>query len=558
MADNEYDVVVAGSGAGGAAACWALTQAGARVLLLEAGPEYDPATDYRLDRNDWEAAGFPEKLPVEGRHTYAEMQALEDRWSGLRSWNRATGRTNPAARRWGGKYHHVVGLGGSTLHFTGEAHRIHPAAMRLATRHGVGADWPMDYAELEPLYLELERLIGVAGPARDPRRPRSGPYPLPAHPFSHASRKLADGFRALGLGCEANARAALSAPYDDRPGCNYCGGCALGCPRRDKGSADQTFLRHARATGRLAIRTMAPVLAIEAGPDDRIRGVVHALPGGGQARATAKAVVLACGAVETPRLLLASTGPGSTGGLANESGQVGRNFLESVSWTSVALHPEQLGSHRGLPADIICWDHNAPDGIPGIIGGCRFTNGTAEAGLLGPAAYARRLVPGFGTANAQGVRAIFGRALAVGAIGECLPNPGSFIDLDPDKRDAAGMPLARIHSHYDEMTLRRLDFMARTCRNVLAAAGARELVEEYGTYDMFSTAHVGGTCRMGADPAQSVVNATGRSHRWRNLFIADGSVLPTMGGGEAPSLSIAALAVRTGRAIAAGAARGEL
>jgi len=269
-------------------------------------------------------------------------------------------------------------------------------------------------------------------------------------------------------------------------------------------------------------------------------------------------VIVACGAVETPRLLLASNGKYAPDGLANESGQVGRNFMETLSWTCSGLHPEPLASYRGVPSDSICWDYNAPDAIPGVIGGCRFSTSVAEADLLGPINYAKRVVGGWGRKHKAAMREQFGHALTVGAIGESLPNAQSFIDLDPDEADDTGKPLARIHSHLDDRELKRLDFMARTAREILEASGVKERVEEYGTYDYFSSTHVFGTCRMGRDSKESVVDPFCRSHRWRNLFIADASVFPSSGGGESPSLTIEALALRTAGQIAGLAERRDL
>jgi choline dehydrogenase-like flavoprotein len=139
-----------------------------------------------------------------------------------------------------------------------------------------------------------------------------------------------------------------------------------------------------------------------------------------------------------------------------------------------------------------------------------------------------------------------------------LPNERSYIDLDPDQQDELGLPIARIHSHLDEMALRRLDFMAKTTREILSAAGVEKIFEEYGGYDFFSSTHVFGTCRMGTDPAQSVVDRYGRSHRWRNLFVVDTSVFPSSGGGEAPSLTVEALAIRTAAHIRELAVRKEI
>ena len=558
MAQKTYDVVVIGAGAGGGAATQALCNRKLRVLVLEAGPAYDPARDYRLDRNDWEQEHFPYKDGSKGRQTFAPLQQLDERWNELRSWNRVHGHTNSTGRRMPDAYHHVRGVGGSTLHFTGETHRLHPQAMRMHSRFGVASDWPFDYAALEPFYCEAERIIGVAGPHQNPVRWRSEPYPLPAHELSYASQKLAAGSKKLGLNWVPNSMAALSRPYDGRPGCNYCGNCTRGCPRRDKGSVDVTFMRRALASGYCTLQTRCQVSRIEAGPADRISGVHYEDADGRQQLATGRCVIVACGAVETPRLMLASSGNHAPDGLANESGQVGRNFMETLSWSSSGLHPEPLASYRGLPSDSICWDYNAPDAIPGVVGGCRFSTSIAEADLLGPVNYAKRVVGSWGQAHKKRMRHEFGRVLTVGAIGESLPNAQSFIDLDPDETDATGKPLARIHSYLDERELKRLAFMAKTARELLEASGTQQLVEEYGTYDYFSSTHVFGTCRMGEKAEASVVDPYCRSHRWRNLFIVDASVFPSSGGGESPSLTIEALALRTASHIARLARRQEL
>ena len=194
--------------------------------------------------------------------------------------------------------------------------------------------------------------------------------------------------------------------------------------------------------------------------------------------------------------------------------------METLYWTSSGLHPEPLGSHRGLPSDAICWDYNAPDAIPGVVGG-------------------------WGRSHKKRMREQFGRVLSIGGIGENLPDPGSFIDLDPKEKDAFGQPKARIHSHLADTEIKRLSFMAKTCRKILqAASGVEKPFEEYGAYDNFNATHVFGTCRMGDDPESSVVDAYCRSHRWRNLLVVDASLFPSSGGGESPSLTIYALALR--------------
>jgi len=535
----DWDVVIVGAGAGGGAAAYGLCQRGMKVLLLDAGPRFDPATDYPLTDADWDTHDFPDKPGSSGSYTYAPGQKLIGEEPLLVSSSKGLGPLVTTGMRWMEKYHHVRGIGGTTLHFTGESHRLHPDAMKMKSRFGVAADWPIDYAELEPYYQRAEQLIGVAGPASQDARWRSRAFPLPAHPLSYAAQTLRRGAAALGLDWQANSRAALSLPWNGRVPCNYCGACNKGCPRGDKGSADVTFIAAAVASGRCTVRPDSPVVGIEAGSADRVAAVLVGRPDDGLERIACPHVILACGAVETPRLLLASNG------LANESGEVGQNFMDTLEVAVGALHPDPQHGRRGLPDDAICWDFNAPDAIPGVIGGCRIYNASADYSLRGLAAFALRAVPGWGRAHAQSMRRLWGHSLHVGAIGERLPNRNSRIDLDPERRDRFGTPPARITSWLEESDLARLRFMAAKSRELLAASGAQDIYESYSSWDWFGATHVFGTCRMGADSAASVVDADGRSHRWRNLWIADASVFPSSGGGEAPSLTIHALALRT-------------
>ncbi len=545
MKQSEPDVIVIGAGAGGGSCAWALAQAGVSVLLLDAGPWYDLAEDYRLHRHDWERQGFPDKSDTTPEYSFGPMQALEPRWDDLRSWNHIRGRLNRGQKRHGWRYNHVKGVGGSTLHFSGEAHRMHPQAMRMYSQFGIAADWPVSYAELEPFYERAEALVGVTGPFPDASRPRRSPFPQPAHDPSYAgSRLIAAGAR-LGQHWQANSLAALSRPHAGRPACNYCANCHRGCPRGDKGSVDVTFVQQALATGHCRVMANTRVLRLIAGADDRVVGLEGIGADGDHLELKARIIVLAGGAVETPRLLLLSENTHAPAGIANESTQVGRHFMETLSWTSSGLHPDPLGSHRGLPMDVVCWDYNSPTAIEGVIGGCRFSAGTADADFLGPISYAQRAIPGWGRQHKQAMREEFGKVLSVVSIGEFLPNPDTFIDLDPERRDQHGRSLARIHSHIDEDACKRMRFMADTSRKILGAAGTGKPFEEYGSYDFFNATHVFGTARMGADPEYSVVNADGRAHYWKNLYIADASLFPSSGGGESPSLTIEALAIRT-------------
>ena len=557
MAQTDFDAVIIGSGAGGGASAWGLALHGLKVLVLEAGPAYSPS-EYTLDKDTWEQSGFPDRAKHKGRYTFGPMQKLNPELKGLRSWSQTEGFINNTDYRLAGEYHHMRGVGGSTLVFSGEAQRFHPEAMKMRTHFGLAGDWPLSYSELEPYYCLAERIIGVAGPSDNSVRFRSEPYPLPPHQLSFSSTKIKEGCKKLGLNLTNNPVAILSRPYDGRPECNYCANCNRGCPRTDKGSVDVTFIRKAIETGHCIVKDECRVTGLEAGPSDRITKVEY-MDGAGRSHAVSgRVIIVSCGAIETPRLLLASKRRHSPDGVGNESGNVGQHFMETIYWFSSGLHGDPLGSYRGIPVDSICWDFNGPESIPGVVGGCRFSPAVAEADLTGPINYAKRAITGWGKKHKEAMRSSFGSALVIVAMGESLPNKKSYIDMDPLSKDDVGIPLARINTFIEDMDIRRLEFMSKKSREILFAAGAQKIFEEYSAYDIFNSSHVFGTCRMGSDADDSVVDRYCRSHRWQNLFIVDASVFPSSGGGESPSLTIEALAIRTAHYIIDLAKRGEL
>ncbi|WP_154152972.1 GMC family oxidoreductase [Roseovarius bejariae] len=545
MSDEAYDVVIVGSGAGGAASAWAHTVAGLKVLLLEAGPRFNPSQDYPLTEPGWERRTFPVKSGSRAQILYGDLGRLDPAKADLQSWNAAQGRRPLNNRRQPSRsgYAHVLGVGGSTLHYVGEAHRLHPESFTLARDHGIGADWPLAYQELESYYTKAEYLIGVAGPETGGARWRSAPYPQSAHPLSPAAQRLAEAGLRVGLPFEPNARAVLSQPFDGRPGCNYCGQCSRGCPLGDKGSVDVTFLRHAEMTGRLKLIPEARVIHIEAARSGRI-AAVHYVHEKRHIRQETPQLILACGAVQTPRLLLAAKSTQTPDGLANGSGQVGRNFMETLSWHSTALLPGLRNSHMGLPADAVAWSQSAPNGVPEAVGGCRYTSAVQEIGLTGPVAYASRLLSGFGAALKTRLRSSFGSAITVGATGAVIPDERSYIALSDTENDSDGLALPVINSVLSSNSLKLLQIMASNTRELLRQTGTEILVEEFGSWDKFTATHALGTARMGADSATSVTDRFGRSHDHPNLWIADASLFPTSGGGEGPSLTIQALALR--------------
>lgn len=539
-------VVIIGTGAGGGAAAWMLTQEGIPVIALEAGPAFDSARDYTLNQPDWELKGFPYKANSQSTYSFDTLQTLDTQWDHLRSWNVVGGRSNTGnIRRVSGTGHqHVRGVGGSTLHFTGEAHRMMPDSLTPSPTAGIEA-WPVNYDTLELWYDLVESTLGIAGPLPSKQDPRwRSRTPLqPAHPFCAASR-LVQSKSGGDFNWVANTRGALSRPYDGRPSCNYCANCQLGCPRGDKGSVDVTFIRQAQATGLLLLRTECQVTRLIMDENQRISHLLYVDAKGEQHQLHCSQLILAAGAVETPRLLLNSPQ------VAALNDQIGKHLTMHLSWISSGMVDDDILTHRGLPADMICWDYCHTGHGSSSVGGYRFGVSTTEVRFTGPINYAQRAIPGWGHSHKQAMRQRFGKALSIGAIGASLPNPKTFIDLDPVRKDGVGMPLARIHHYLPDTELERLTRMQATCRQVLQLSGATGLVEEYGNYDLLSSTHTLGTCRMGSSPEKSVTDAYGRFHAIENLHICDASLFPNSGNGEAPSLTVEALALRTASRLA--------
>ncbi|MER3445500.1 MAG: GMC family oxidoreductase [Candidatus Dadabacteria bacterium] len=545
--NQKYDCIVIGSGPGGAPFAWRLASRGMNVLILEAGDRYDPQKDYPLNLNDWETKGFPHRRNMD--YDFGKNQVLDPKYKHLKSWNKASGELNRSENRRYLEYQHVVGVGGTTLHFQGEGHRLNPSAFRMKTLFGVGEDWPITYKDIEPYYSEVEKIIGVAGPKEIPARPRTSPYPLPPHKLSFASQIIEKGCKKLGLELVPNSVAILSHVYRDTPPCNYCNGCVWGCPRRDKGTVDVTFIPLAEKTGRCRILTNAFAARIDVEKKDGVKkskGVLYYDRDKKEHFVEGDFIAVACGAVETPRLLLNSG--------INGNGIVGKNFMETVFYHAVAFHPERLDSFRGIPIDSVIWKWNEPNPKNGFPGGLRLfpTAGTA----MGPISYALRFHKGWGEEFVKDVEKWFGHAIAIGGIGEFFPNGDTFVSVSRDKKDEFGIPLAEIQSFLGDTELKILDFMSKTSKEILKASGAGEIVEEFSTYDFFSASHVFGTCRMGKDPSKSVVGPDLRSHEIKNLFITDASVFPSSGGGDAPALTIEALSLRAADLLVEGIKKG--
>ena len=423
------------------------------------------------------------------------------------------------------------------------------------------ADWPIDYAELAPFYERAEKRLGLSGRAgTNPfEAPRANGYPNPPHANRLASQAIVRGAKKLGYHPFPTPVAINSRPYDGRAACLNGGQCSnFGCPVHARASTLAIHVPAARATGRLELRTGTRAVELVTGKDGR---VTHArtIDAAGRADAVrARHFVLAAGSIATAHLLLSSKSARHPDGLANGSGQVGRNLMFHIfSYVGFELPGRSMGA-LGPNGMVAIDDLHASDAARGFVRGAVMAE-AAEPGPLWAAYKAKEYLGRSKGAWGQPLKDYLKRYPHLGAliaIGEDLPRPGNRVDLDPTHRDAQGFPLPRIthQSHPNDLALAAY-FEARM-KEIATAAGA---VKAWG-YDFSrakgSTGHLMGTCRMGDDPQTSVVDRYGRSHEVPNLTIPDASCFPTSGGYN-PTLTIFANADRIATHFIEAARRGD-
>ena len=556
---ESFDAVVVGSGAGGGFAAVGLAEAGMRVLLLERGRRFDPRRDFPMNHPDWELhpRAFRDTETPTGDVTLVleEGALLDPRYAHLRSAGVRGAAFNQGSRRSPFRYERVFGLGGTTLHYQGEAHRFPEHAFRPASVYGFGVDWPLGYTDLAPYYDRAEQILGVAGDPTNPFKPPRGPFPTPSHRLSYASQRIARGAAKLGWQLLPNSLALPTRSIDGRSPCQRSGGCAQGCIFGAKSSVDQTAIRRGEQTGRLQIQTDSRVLAIEMGPDGRTDAVI-VRHGRANSRVRTRVLVLATGAVETPRLLLAHRSARQPNGIGNSSGLVGQFFLDTLLAEITVRFDDRIDAYKGPPIDSRVWNFSRPSRDGRVRSGYVLGVSGTLGGFHGPMSHAL-LLPGFGRAHKDLMRSYFGTVVTLFGIAEQEPRAGNRVTL-ADSKDSDGVPLVRIQSAHSEADLLALDAMLTGVKDLASAAGASEVLRQVTTYDAPAASHVGGTCRMGTDPRTSVVTAYGRTHDVPNLFIVDASVLPGQGAGDSPSLTIQAFALRAADHIASLARRQEL
>jgi gluconate 2-dehydrogenase alpha chain len=537
----QFDVLVIGSGAGGGAAANVLCANGLKVLVLEAGPNYFLGLD---DGSQTPSTLFAnDEVKLAARNFIAPDPIVEPR-----TWRTDESQT----RTYVGD---VQGLpktvGGGAAHADLKMPRFLPTDFQLGTLLGdipgaSFADWPVDYAALEPFYAYAEKIIGVQGKAGayPQEGPRSTDFPMPPGLAAYFSQRVAAGLTSLGYTPFPYPSAINSQPYDGRPACADCGFCSgFPCPSGAKGSPPVTTLRRALLGGNCLLLpgTRATRLVMNG---NSVAGVEAIGPSGNTQMFTADRYVLAASPIEDARLLFLSD-PGGPG-VGNSSGLVGRNLTFHLQTEAIGVFEERLHGHRSRAVDTGFADFRGVPGDP-----TRPLGGIVEISAgEGPVAEAAFYARVFGMLGFDGprfkrlMRQSPGRDRAVVLVlqAEDAPQPTNRVDLDPDVRDLDGLPVARVTYANHKFELDARDFYSPKLLEILGASGARwAAIAPFDTIP--GSAHIMGTLRFGNDPATSVCDAGGRFHDVGNLYAADGALFPTSSGFN-PTMTIMALATR--------------
>lgn len=536
------DVVIIGAGASGAAAAKVLTERGLRVVALERGP-------WRTK----ETFGGDELANV-NRYNLWPDPLLDPRT--VRTSSTEEARTElfcPVPQM----------VGGGTVHWQGWLPRFTENDFRLHSIVGdvPGAtlvDWPISYAELEPYYTKVEWAFGVSGQAGANafESPRSKGYPCPPMPMSRYAQKFHEGTSALGWNSFPTPQAALSQPFNGRPATVVSAFAQQhGDPTGTRSSALNVFVPDAVATGRYDLRPESYVREITLDERGRAKGAVYEDAAGDLFEQEADVVILACGAVETARLMLLSRSGRFPNGLANGSDLVGRNvtFHEYSAAVGVFDDPVYAWAGGGYVSASTFQFYEHDDSHNFASGG---HIAAAGVGIPLPINWGLPDQPSWGAEAKRVDREYFNRSMAVAMVVHDMPQHDNRVDLDDKVTDAWGLPVARItlRPHDNDLAMGR--FLIDRNAEILEAAGARKVDKVYIDRITGNCSHQHGTVRMGEDPESSVLDRWCRAHEVDNLFVVDGGAFPTATGAN-PTLTIMANAWRVAEHIAEGKIAGR-
>lgn len=516
MNDSPIDVLVIGAGAAGAALSWSLSEKGAKVVCLEQGGWIDPQT-------------FPSMKPDYETHLMREgdFNLSPNLRKRKEDYPVTTAGENPPFVMM------FNAVGGSTIHWQGIFPRFHPSDFKVRTLDGVADDWPISYWDLEPYYDLNDQMIGVSGLNGDPANPPRSKRPTPPLPLGKLGHTLVKGFEKLGWHWWVTDHGIISKQYKNRPGCMLHGKCMFGCPMGAKMSTDKTYWPLAIENG-AEIRTWSRVKEITVDQSGKAKGAIYFDKEGNIHEIRAKVVVVCCNGIGSPRLLLNSKSNLFPDGLGNGNGLVGKNFMVHPTHFINGLFDEPMDGHIGpMGSPLFSQEFYETDDKRG------FKRGYMLLGerTFGPLFQARNIP--WGQKHHAEFAKVFPHQVGLTVVADDLPEESNTVTLDESTVDSNGIAAAKVTYSLSENSQKMLAHAAERSKEILTAAGAKEVIVPPPT----NLAHLMGTVRMGTNEKNSVVDKNNKVHGIPNLYVVDGSSFTT-GAGVNPTSTIMALALR--------------
>ncbi|MDA2930962.1 GMC family oxidoreductase [Acidobacteria bacterium AH-259-O06] len=561
-----YDVCIVGSGAGGGMAAKVLTEAGAEVVMLEAGPWWDTATDSVMFR-------WPYDSPRRGAAT-PQRQIGEFRAS-LGGWT-LEGEPYTVADGTEFDWFRSRMLGGRTNHWGRISLRFGPNDFKRRSIDGLGDDWPIGYEDLKPYYDKVDRLVGIFGSEEGLHNEPDGIFLPPPKPrcYELMVKKACDKLR---ITCIPSRKSILTRPHNGRAPCHYCAQCGRGCSTHSNFSSPSVLLPPAVKTGKLTIINHAMAREVTTNADGLATGVSYVnTRDRREHQVRARIVVLAASACESARLLLNSKSSRFSNGLANSSGVVGKYLTDSTGTSVRGFFPRMMnmvphnedgvgGMHLYMP----WWLDNKKLDFPrgyhiefgggrrmpsyGFMGGIHRYNGMGKPRGGG----------GYGQQLKEDYRRFYGAFIGFAGRGEMIAREDNYLEIDPNVVDKFGIPVLRFHITWSDYEYEQVKHMQETFREIVHTLGGTPLTpmptkeEGYGISKPGQIIHELGVTRMGNDPKTSVLNKYCQAHDVKNLFVVDGGPFVSQAD-KNPTWTILALAMWSSEYMAEERRKGNL
>jgi choline dehydrogenase-like flavoprotein len=549
MADSyDYDAIVVGSGMSGGWAAKELTQAGMKTLVLEAGGPVDPASDYVEHVQPWQMhfRGFGNRKELErDQPIQSKCYACDE--VGHKFFVKDA--DNPYTTPSDAPFSWIRGrqVGGKSIMWGRQVYRWSDLDFEANAKDGHGNDWPIRYKDIAPWYAHVERFIGVSGQREGLSQLPDGVFlkPMEMTAVEAASRpkilKAFGGERVMTIGRVA----ILTENHNGRLACHYCGSCEKGCITNSYFSSIAATLPAARATGNLTLKPHSVVAQVlYDSKKGRARGV-RVIDGitRYETEYTARVVFLCASTIESVRLLLNSKNASFPDGLANSSGVLGKyvmdhNFGSGAGGTYTGLLDKRTIGNRPNGVYIPRF-RNVKSQHPDFLRGYGFQGGAERQG------WGRgQWMPGYGAAFKQSLIDELGTWGFWGTgFGETLPRESNRVTIDPEVKDAWGIPAARIEVRWSDNERAMEKDMAKTMAEMLDAAGFKDVNQNDGMNPPGHCIHEMGGARMSRTPKDGVLNEWNQSWDVKNLFVTDGSCMASTAC-QNPSITYMALTAR--------------